>query len=242
MDGTHSDIDFQSTAEECRIVKMATSYPTDEIIRFMGGGSRGRCSRVVRKKMAYWTEHLDSMVKPRVAYSVQWIKRVEKARIHLEGGPVLISAKMARTMRDCDALICFVATVGGKLQNELSRLSENGSMSEAYILDAVASVGVEQLVDRFHKEMGSFFRNEGRGVSLRFSPGYCDWPITEQRKVFSLVDGQTIGVRLHDSCLMEPSKSVSGVFGITTHHQKEDSAFNPCSICKKTDCIARRTV
>ncbi|MDH5706513.1 MAG: hypothetical protein OEZ45_10900, partial [Candidatus Aminicenantes bacterium] len=52
-------------------------------------------------------------------------------------------------------------------------------------------------------------RETGLWPSKRFSPGYGKWDIREQRYVFSVLPGESIGVRLTESCMMIPRKSVS---------------------------------
>jgi cobalamin-dependent methionine synthase I len=89
--------------------------------------------------------------------------------------------------------------------------------------------------------MENLFRNQGKGVTLRFSPGYCDWPISEQKKVFELVQADMIGVSLNESFLMNPRKSVSGLFGITEEPSQTVSGYNPCVHCNKRDCFSRRS-
>jgi hypothetical protein len=65
------------------------------------------------------------------------------------------------------------------------------------------------------------------------------WPITQQRALFSLFGGrekvaELIGVRLTDTCLMLPIKSVSGIFFQT------DTTFETCQLCPRDACIGRR--
>jgi hypothetical protein len=136
--------------------------------------------------------------------------------------------------------VFFTATLGPAIDLEIRRLTQNNCLSDAFIIDTMGSVAVEQLVERFYQLMRSYFINQGKGVTLRFSPGYCDWPLQEQRKVFRLVKGDLIGVQLTDSCLMTPQKSVSGIFGITKDVESGQKPYNPCSICGKLDCSARR--
>ncbi len=66
-----------------------------------------------------------------------------------------------------------------------------------------------------------------------------DWPITQQKELFSLFGGrekveELIGVRLTDSFLMVPIKSVSGIFFPT------EIRFESCQICPREQCIGRR--
>jgi cobalamin-dependent methionine synthase I len=116
---------------------------------------------------------------------------------------------------------------------------QNKHMAKASILDAMASVAADNMVATFHRRMGDEYQNQGKQVTLCFSPGYCDWPITEQKKLFALLDSQEVDVELNDSCLMTPRKSISGIFGIQSDGNG-GKAYNPCWDCNKTDCQARR--
>lgn len=74
--------------------------------------------------------------------------------------------------------------------------------------------------------------------TARMSPGSGDadvWPIEQQRELFALLDGVTrwIGVRLTDSCLMLPNKTVSGIVFPT----EED--FRTCEVCHREACPNR---
>lgn len=63
-----------------------------------------------------------------------------------------------------------------------------------------------------------------------------DWPITEQKKLFSLtgdVEG-LIGVRLTESCLMIPVKSISGILF------PNETGFDNCQLCQRKNCPGRR--
>jgi hypothetical protein len=71
------------------------------------------------------------------------------------------------------------------------------------------------------------------------NPGSGDrnvWPIAQQRPLFSLFgDAEAlIGVRLTDSFLMVPNKTVSGLFFPT------EVPFESCQLCTRPDCPRRR--
>ena len=76
--------------------------------------------------------------------------------------------------------------------------------------------------------------------SRRYSPGYCGWHITAQRKLFAALQPAAIGVSLNASCLMEPLKSVSGVIlaGPPAIHEFE-AGFPFCRQCRDRSCGAR---
>ena len=109
-------------------------------------------------------------------------------------------------------------------------------------MDAMGSVAVENMVEKFHQCMRIKYTAEGKKATLRFSPGYCDWPLTDQKKLFSFFDSFQLNVKLTDSCLMQPRKSISGVFGVISPDMSLPAhPYNPCSECERFDCIARRS-
>jgi hypothetical protein len=70
------------------------------------------------------------------------------------------------------------------------------------------------------------------------SPGSGDvdvWPIEQQKQLFGIFgDTQAlIGVRLTDSCLMVPNKSVSGIRFPT------EITFRACRLCHRENCRGR---
>jgi hypothetical protein len=69
------------------------------------------------------------------------------------------------------------------------------------------------------------------------SPGSLeDWPIEEQKKLFSLLPGvdSMLGVRLTESFLMIPRKSVSGIYF------PADVSFFNCQLCSRESCENRK--
>jgi cobalamin-dependent methionine synthase I len=74
---------------------------------------------------------------------------------------------------------------------------------------------------------------------MRFSPGYCDWPVEEQRILDGILDFSKIGVRLTDSYMMAPKKSVSGVVGIGPKNIFSGSR-SQCEICGDKECGYKR--
>ena len=104
------------------------------------------------------------------------------------------------------------------------------------MVDVVGSEIVEFAVDRIHHDLGLRFEAEGLGVSNRFSPGYCTWDVREQEKLFGWFPPGYCGITLSPSCLMQPTKSVSGVIGIG--HRVRTNPYL-CNVCSEEMCIYR---
>jgi hypothetical protein len=71
----------------------------------------------------------------------------------------------------------------------------------------------------------------------RMNPGSLpDWPLSEQKQLFTLLgEGpQSIGIRLTDSFLMLPIKSVSGIWF------PSEATYENCQLCPREQCPGRR--
>jgi hypothetical protein len=69
------------------------------------------------------------------------------------------------------------------------------------------------------------------------APGsLADWPIEEQAPLFKLLGDvdASIGVKLTDSMLMLPAKSISGVYF------PADVSFFSCQLCPRERCESRK--
>jgi hypothetical protein len=209
----------------------------NELAKSLGSNEFDNISRSTRLKIEKLEPVFEKFVKPSLYHQNTGIDSVEKGTVYLEEGPEFKSPKLSKMLKDCDDIICYIITLGDGVEGEIKRLMDQKHMSDAYILDAMASVAADNMVETFHRRMKAEYKKQGKQVTLCFSPGYCDWPITEQKKLFRLLDSQNVDVDLNDSCLMSPRKSISGVFGI---HSNGETPYNPCWDCNRADCLARR--
>lgn len=154
------------------------------------------------------------------------------------------SRNLARHLAGCRELFLFAATLGIKVDNALRRLTLN-SAAEGAAAQAVAAALIETYCDSCCAELEN---NLEPGLKLvsRFSPGYGDWDLAEQPKIFSLLEGiPKIGLTLTDGCMMAPVKSVTAVLGICagtqpTYGKVSDGTGNKCAGCKNSNCEFRR--
>jgi len=206
-----------------------------------GGKKSSRFTDFINNKSDDLFSKCNTLVTPLLSYQITEIDSIDNRTVYLENGIGLKSPKLSKVMKHCDDVICFIATIGDGIEKEIARLTDEGRLFNAYILESMGSMAVESMVDSFCKDMEIKYTAQDKGITLRFSPGYCDWPVAEQKKLFRIVDSGHINVTLTDSCLMHPRKSISGVFGIHPFDGDNPvSPYNPCCDCKKKDCMARR--
>ena len=151
---------------------------------------------------------------------------------------------LASIYTKADSLALFAVTVGEAVCTEINRLFETNDFALGSMLDATASEGAELVARAITSHVYKNLMSQGRltdssGV-LEFSPGYCGWHVTGQKKLFKYLRPEEIGITLNDSCLMQPLKSVSGVIiaGPKTALVFEDS-FPGCDHCQTHSCRDR---
>jgi hypothetical protein len=196
----------------------------------------GRLSRKIDKHIA----GLKSRIRPIVFFTTIKIQKIEGGTLTLEGGIKLKSAKISKTLGKCDRITFFLATIGEQVDDVIKTSMRKKKLSDAYIYDAIGSAAVEATVEDFQNKMDSKVKEKNQRTTLRFSPGYCDWKINEQKQVFSVLENDLIDVDLNESYLMAPRKSVSGVFGIGSSELVDKDETNPCRLCGMNTCVARR--
>ncbi|NIO48427.1 MAG: hypothetical protein GTN73_03155 [Candidatus Aminicenantes bacterium] len=111
--------------------------------------------------------------------------------------------------KDAEKVAICVCTIGPELEQEIKKLMEKNEMTRALILDALGSEAAEEVAIQSDRILAEKARKMNLWPSKRFSPGYGKWDIREQRFIFRLLPAADIGVRLTESCMMVPRKSVS---------------------------------
>ncbi|MFC2043854.1 vitamin B12 dependent-methionine synthase activation domain-containing protein [Chloroflexota bacterium] len=174
---------------------------------------------------------------PSFLYTVNDIKLVEGTNVLLEDGVVFKSEVIAGLLEKADKVATFVLTIGKYLEDAVAQLAQGGLVLQSTILDAIGSDAAEKLADSVESQISEVAHNQGLTISRRFSPGYCDWDVSQQKMVFETMKGDSAGIHLTDSCMMLPRKSISGIIGIGSHDIEK---YNPCKTCDKHDCVGRR--
>jgi hypothetical protein len=155
------------------------------------------------------------------------------ADIEIQTGSII-----AKRLRHAEALILYVTTAGTPLDEWSHAMFAAGDHLRGYLIDSVGSEIAELTADWLELQIRNRFRERGWNASNRYSPGYCDWSVSEQQKLFSFLPDKFCGISLTESSLMIPKKSTSGIIGLGGKVKREEYQ---CSICDMQDCFRRRT-
>jgi hypothetical protein len=143
-----------------------------------------------------------------------------------------------------DRLVLFATTLGPAVSEAIAEGFETREFALAAMLDAAASDGADRAAEALERRVEVDLRAGGwdapHGGVLRYSPGYCGWHVTGQKRLFASLEPERIGLTLTPSCLMQPLKSVSGVIvaGPAEIHRFAPT-YTFCSTCETYDCRDR---
>ncbi len=156
--------------------------------------------------------------------------------IIINGVTFEVGKKVTRYLKNSQRMALFTCTAGEGISARSKQFMDNGDMLEGYITDVIGSVIVETAMDRIHNYIKNEYSLMGENTTNRYSPGYCNWSVGEQFKLFSFLPDNFCNVSLSESALMHPIKSVSGFIGLGT-----DVKFIEylCDNCNSTNCIYR---
>lgn len=145
---------------------------------------------------------------------------------------------ISNQLRKSEKAALFVCTAGPGIGEWSKELMSGGDLMKGYVVDVIGSEIVEKAMDKVQDHLAKEMEAKDLGITDRYSPGYCDWHVSEQQKLFSLLPENYCGIKLSPSSLMYPIKSVSGVIGIGAEAQKKGYV---CHTCTMKNCIYIRT-
>lgn len=144
---------------------------------------------------------------------------------------------ISNLIRKAEKAALFVCTAGEGVGRWSKELMSEGDLMKGYVVDVVGSEIVEKAMDKIQDILEADMKKQGLGITDRYSPGYCDWHVSEQQKLFSLLPDNICNIQLSETSLMYPIKSVSGIIGIGENAIKKGYT---CDFCYVKDCIYRK--
>ncbi|MBI9073039.1 MAG: hypothetical protein JEY94_15665 [Melioribacteraceae bacterium] len=144
----------------------------------------------------------------------------------------LITARLKKS----EKIAAFVCTIGKGITEWANEFLKKGDTLHSYICDVAGSVLVEKTMDIIHADLKLKMADQDLRITNRYSPGYCDWSVAEQQKLFKLLPENFCGITLTETSLMNPIKSISGFIGIGkgVKFSKHD-----CELCNMENCVYR---
>lgn len=207
----------------------------DEALRYLGAGSHP--PEELRRQAAAAAAELAAQVQPRYTFHVYSLTH-ENIGFRLDGTNLLLSGHTAERMLSQCAQAALVACTLGVKFDAMVRSAQARDMARAVILDACGSALVEKGCDEAERDIAARF--PGLYLTDRFSPGYGDLPLSLQPGICAVLDaGRRVGIHVTPSFLMNPSKSVTAVIGLSDRPQM--ARIRGCAWCAmRGTCTLRK--
>ena len=104
---------------------------------------------------------------------------------------------ITRQLRGSESFAFFAATAGTGFEKFQHTLQQEGDMVKVYIADAIGSIIAEKTADCMEIALDEYIHDRGWRHTNRFSPGYCGWHVSEQKKLFPLFPSAVIFFSCH---------------------------------------------
>jgi hypothetical protein len=144
------------------------------------------------------------------------ISQIGVGSVIFENGITLESKSIADFLKKSDSALFLFATAGPKIVEIIENSFKNGDNSGSVIYDAVGSEIAEAAIDWLNEYVKKELMRNGESLTgMRFSPGYGDFLLENQRYFFDLLNMKDFGVSLNEKYIFSPEKTVTGLVGVS---------------------------
>lgn len=211
--------------------------PREIILRAVGYRDPGSAGEETHSLIAEHLELAVSAAQPKAIYRATSFRLAGSDRVELPGGQVFTSAALYRAAAGCEGLIVGLVTLGAGTDQAIAAASRQDAFC-GYLTDTISSLLVEMAAHCFWQHLVFELCQRGLKATSFISPGAADFPLHEQKQVFAFLNPKRIGVKLTESCLMEPSKSLTVIMGYGKQIVQAKYSHD-CSTCDMADCVIR---
>lgn len=136
-------------------------------------------------------------------------------KISLAADVTFQSKKLSVFLRNCNEAALIGATAGNEIMEAIKEKSAQGDLQAAVIYDATASEMADAALDWIMDYINQLIRRERKTLlPRRFSAGYADFDLSNQKIMYQLLALEKIGVQITNECILLPEKSVTALSGI----------------------------
>lgn len=178
-----------------------------EILRYLRTSSETDDARLL-SLIDECCEEVNDSVKPKTLHRI-FDCTVNADSVAVEGC-VFKSERLAENLKGCKRVCIFGATLGTECDRLLRTYASN-DITRSVVLQACLASKIEEVCDSLEDSL----KSSGLVLRRRFSPGYFDLDIKENKKIFELLElTKRIGLAITDTFQMVPTKSVTAFIGV----------------------------
>lgn len=170
------------------------------------------------------------LIHPKIIYQVSYVTDRNENTVDIDG--IRFTSRVLSVNLDgIERVFPYVMTIGRELETVATSF---GNLVKQFYLETIGDIALDLVGEYFEDHLT---RKYGLGKISEMNPGSLeDWPITQQENLFALLGNveDLAGVKLTESLLMIPRKSVSGIYFPT------EVTFYSCQLCLRKNCEHRQ--
>jgi hypothetical protein len=160
-------------------------------------------------------DHALGLIELKGAARILGIEAIEGASIRLKAGCSLHSTGLADMISGCTEVVLLGATAGTRIMDEIRGDVTRDNITRGVILDAVASEMTDEALDWIMGYVNQdLTRRAKRLTSRRYSAGYGDFVLENQKIMYDQLMMHELGVSITRDYVLVPEKSVTAIAGV----------------------------
>jgi len=182
------------------------------------------------QELQHLAQEAQAVARPKVVYKEAYVEARGDDYVVIDN-KILKSRVLRVNLEGVQRVFPYIATCGIELDGWPSGVDDLLLLFWADLIKEMALEAAEQALEEHLEE------NYALELTATMNPGSLeDWPLSEQRPLFDLLGNPqvSIGVRLTESFLMVPLKSLSGI------RFPSEEGFESCRLCRRENCPGRR--
>jgi hypothetical protein len=148
------------------------------------------------------------------------VKQVELVDKIMFTGPIIYNL-----LAHCDYAVVHILST----QSDVGRDDMESFVSYCFY-NTLIQTSSDQLRNKIVTELGI----RDAQLTQRYAPGYCGWPIQDQKSIFDLLDPAALGVTLDDTMTLQPAHTITGIYGVRKTAVVREQM--PCYTCTSISC------
>lgn len=204
---------------------------SDAFLEVHGGAL---CRPGLRQVAAWAIAEAQTLITPALVYDWFPVTILGERRVKV-GEAVLNLGRHADLMDRAQEALVAVATLGPLLEKRARGIGAEGRVLDGFVLGEAGVFAVGLLAGHAHTLAEEEAARRGWGVSAELAPGQLrGWDIGEQKSLCALLDVESIGVRVTETGLLVPQKSLSLMVGIGPGYESAE-VRSPCEYCDRSE-------
>ncbi|ACD25062.1 methionine synthase [Clostridium botulinum] len=212
--------------------------PKDEVLRYLGY-KKQELTVSMDVLIDETIDECKKLIIPKYVCA-KYKNHTENDGVYVDGTNLILKGEDIKNhLLYAQEVFVIAGTVGSKVEKKI-KLYETIELTKALILDACATVAIEEFLDEIEEKIRLDVRKENSAITFRYSPGYGDLSLDIQRDIVNTLKAdKAIGLTVSSHYLLFPRKSVTAIIGVIPKEKEEKQ--RGCEVCKNyNNCSFRR--